>query len=140
LWIRPVCESGRTHWEGWTEAAQPSVTPDTRFEDDREVAVMQIAGWMAERIFDAANFRAGSSIDEVITAGRIARMIAVKTKREPTEVWAEILLNTEMRLRAHEPIVRAIADELRRKRRINARRLRVHLRPVLQATGGRDAR
>jgi hypothetical protein len=130
--IWPVNESGRTHWEGWIEVMRLlHVDPSTNVEDDRAQALFQIAGWVAEIVFDGANFRAGSSLDEVINAGRIARMIAVKTKREPVQVWTEILVGTAESLRAYKTVVSAIADELRRKRRINRRRLRAHLQPIL---------
>jgi hypothetical protein len=137
--IWPVSESGRTHWQGWIEGTQPlHVDASTNVEADRAQAVFQIAGWMAEIIFD---FRAGSSLDEVITAQSIALTVAIKTQREPRQVWAEILVDTAESLRAQEPIVRTIADELRRKRRVGARRLRAHLQPVIEAAtaGGHHA-
>jgi hypothetical protein len=141
VWIRPVSVCGRTHWEGRTEGTPLwHVDANTDVEDDRAQAVFEIAGWTAEIIFDGANFRAGSSLDEVITAQSITLTVAIKTQREPKQLWAEILVDTAESLRAQEPIVRAIADELRRKRRVGARRLRAHLRPVLQSSGGGDGR
>jgi hypothetical protein len=91
-----------------------------------------------ELLLAGAAARALGDDDENPDMGMIAElglaMIRLQDKSGPPFLAAMTLIER------HEPVVRGIAGELMRKHRINARRLRAHLRPVLQAVGGRDGR
>jgi hypothetical protein len=106
----------RGHWVGRakTDKYPWSVGPDASPEVNFKHACIQIAGRVAEELFDTENLRLGSSLDEIIQAQIIAGSIAQKTQENPARVFQSIDANTRNILKVNEDVVREIARRLDR--------------------------
>lgn len=123
--------SARGQWVGFTTVHAGMLTgPDTPVEKDFAFAMILIAGVLAEQLFDTANFRMASSIDEIAIVRGIANNITIKNGEAFEAVMTKILVATALRLKHHEPEVRAIAAELRRSKIIGRKRLATFLAPA----------
>jgi hypothetical protein len=119
-----VVAAGRLQWTGMTYGIPPlRVDDETNPEIDLRHARLQIAGVSAEELFDP-DFRAGSSLSEIATAMCIVGTAALKMQRDGETLWLETCGEVRRRLKAHEAVVREIADELMSKGSINRGRLR----------------
>lgn len=106
----------RGHWVG---RAQPTefkwrVGPDASPEVNFKHACIQIAGRIAEELFDTENLRLGSSLEEIIQVRIIAGSIAQKTQENPNRVLQAIVTETRSILKSNESVVREIASRLDR--------------------------
>jgi hypothetical protein len=127
--IWPIVELGRTQWIGRTEGVPPwRVDARTPAEDDLKQAQSQLAGVVAEALFDS--YRLGSSIDEIVISQSIVRTAAIKMLLDTEGLWLETLDEVVSKLKPHEGIVRNLANELMHKGSIKARRLRALLLPI----------
>jgi hypothetical protein len=121
--IWPIRELGRCHWIGRTGGTPRwRVGGETLPEADLKHAQSQLAGVVAEALFDA-DYRLASSIDEIVASQAIVRSAATKLQRDAEQLWLETFAWVATRLRANEPVVRDIADELMRKGSIKSRQL-----------------
>jgi hypothetical protein len=128
--IWSVIQFGRSRWVGRTDGIPKwKVDADTPPEEDLKWAQSQLAGLVSEGLFDA-NYRLGSSIDELVTAQAIVRSAAVKLQRDPWHLWLETFADVAAKLKANARIVREIADVLMCKGSIKTRRLTNLLRSV----------
>jgi hypothetical protein len=94
---------GRTQWIGMTYGTPPWRIDDrTSAEADMREARCLMAGVVAEALFEP-DFRAGSSLDEVVLAFSVVQSAAVKTGRTPGEqLWVSALADVAFRLKLHE--------------------------------------
>jgi hypothetical protein len=129
--IWPIRESGRVHWIGRTNGIPKwHVDGETPAEADLKQAQSQLAGVVAEVLFDA-DYRRASSIDEIVISQSIVRTAAIKMRRDAEELWLHTLAEVASKLRAHEWTVREIANALMNKGSMKARRLRAPLQTVV---------
>jgi hypothetical protein len=113
IWAKVV--GNQTFWEGRTECRDPSWSDHTTTPaNDLSIARSQIAGALAELIFDRANFRAGSSIDEITIALALVSNAAHKLGCSFKPLWLDMLAALGADLKTHEAVVREIADVLMR--------------------------
>jgi hypothetical protein len=96
---------------------------NTSPESDFRQACHQMAGVIAEIVFDTSNFRLTSSTDEVITARLLASNIAVKTRGDAEKVMMQVILVTRKILKDNAEIVREIASLLDRHTVVRKKRL-----------------
>lgn len=136
------CKNGADYgqWIGMTWAgdewkADASTTP----EDDFRRACRVMAGVIAEFMFDRANFRRGSSLDEGMVANMLATNIAVKTGRDIREVWLEITRTTMSILRINADVVRDVATLLGRRKVLRKKALAPLLERVSKIAPGLKA-
>jgi hypothetical protein len=113
------CKKGiqRGHWVGKFQPVEDcswSTGPDTPPGEDLKNACTQIAGWMAEVLFDHDNLRPGSSLDEVIKARLLSSNFSHKTGADPKQVLMWICSITCSILKKNESVVREIASILDR--------------------------
>jgi hypothetical protein len=113
------CKKGirRGHWVGRAQAVEYKWCTglDTSAEADFKHACIEIAGWIAEALFDPANLRSASSLDEVTQARLLSRNISQKTGVDPNDVIRAICSETGDILMENENVVREIASILDRK-------------------------
>jgi len=122
--IRRLMEFGRPQWIGRTDGIPKWRVDDTTpADEDLQQARSQLAGVVAEILFDRANYRPASSADEIVTSQAIVRSAAIKMHRDPAALWLETLVETATILKANEKIVRRIADRLLRRGVIKSRQL-----------------
>ena len=81
-------------------------------------------------MFDPANFRQASSIDEVAVAEGLASNISGKLRHDYGEVYTRIALATIDILQQNRDVVRAVAAELDRHGVVRQRQLTVLLTPI----------
>jgi hypothetical protein len=86
-------------------------------------------------LFDS-DFRLGSSTNEIAIAQGIVLTAATKLRRDRHQLWLETLVSVATILGANELVVRAIANELMHRERVNARRLAHLLRSIGGLNGG----
>jgi hypothetical protein len=98
---------GRTKYHGSLRSDATTV-PAT----DLKFARSQMAGVMAELLFDRENYRAGSSLDEVTAAQAMACNAAIKLNCAVEPLWHDMLDTLAADLQANEAVVREIADVL----------------------------
>ena len=128
--IWPIWEFGQRQWIGRTYGIPKwHVDGGTPVEADLEQAQSQLAGVVAEALFDA-DYRLASSLDEIVISQSIARTAAIKMVSDAEELWLDTVVEVASKLKAHELNVREIANELMKKGNIKARRLRALLQPV----------
>jgi hypothetical protein len=96
---------------------------NTSPESDFRQACHQMAGVIAEIVFDTRNFRTTSSTDEVITAQLLASNIATKTGGDAEKVMMQVILVTRQILKNNAGIVREIATLLDRNKVVRKKRL-----------------
>jgi hypothetical protein len=92
-------------------------------ESDFRQACYQMAGVIAEIVFDTSNFRLTSSTDEVIRARLLASNIAVKTAADAENVMMQVISVTRKILKDNAGIVREIATLLDRHKVVRKKRL-----------------
>jgi hypothetical protein len=127
-------EFGRLQWIGRTIGTPKwHVDDGTPAEADLKQAQSQLAGVVAEALFDA-DYRLASSIDEIVISQSIVRTAAIKMRRDVEELWLNTLFEVASKLRAHQWIVREIANALMNRGSIKAR----HLRALLETVGSGD--
>jgi hypothetical protein len=130
IWAKVV--GNQTFWEGRTECRDPWWSDHTTTPaNDLSIARSQIAGVLAELIFDRANFRAGSSIDEIATALALVSNAAGKLGCPIKPLWLDMLAALGADLLANEAAVREIADVLMRCGSIAGSRLQRALARVV---------
>ena len=126
--IWPIKELGRTQWIGRTYGLPKwSVNETTSPEADLQHAHSQLAGVASEALFDS-DYRAGSSIDEIIIAQGIVLAAAAKLLRDERQLWLETLAFVACQLNANAAIVRRIAEILQCRGSISGRSLQRILR------------
>jgi hypothetical protein len=131
--IWPIRKFGMSHWIGRADGTSRwRVDHKTTVEADLKQARSQLAGVVAEALFDA-DYRLASSIDEIVISQVIVRSAATKTHRHAERLWWKTLLDVMCRLKAHERPVLQIADELMHKGNIKARQLAHLLQTVVGA-------
>jgi hypothetical protein len=113
------CKKGiqRGHWMGKAQPVEEylwSTGPDIPPDEDLRNACIQLAGWMAEVLFDSDNLRAGSSLDEIMQVRLLSHNISQKTGADPNQVIAGIYSITCRILKKNESVVREIASMLDR--------------------------
>jgi len=99
-------------------------------DDDFRQACCEIAGVFAEMMFDPANFRQASSIDEVAVAEGLASIISHKLGHDYGQVYTRIALATIDILQQNRDVVRALAAELDRHGIVRQRQLTVLLTAI----------
>jgi hypothetical protein len=107
----------RGHWIGKGQPVEEYFWhsgPNTSPEEDFRNACIQLAGWMAEVLFDSENLRLGSSLDERTQAILAAHNISRKTGADPHQVGIAICAVTSSILQKNESVVREIASVLNR--------------------------
>jgi hypothetical protein len=128
--IWSIRKLGRLQWIGMTYGLPPLWVDDrTDPQTDLRHARTQMAGVIAEAAFDP-DFRPGSSLDETAVAAGIVHTAAFKMRCEAKALWDATRSSVERELKAHEGVVRAIADQLMRKGSIEGPRLQILLKPV----------
>lgn len=128
--IWPERRDGRVFWLGHTDGSPPwEVSPETDPQADLREARSLLAGRVAEQLFDP-DWRLGSSLDELATALAIVKGAAQKMQSDPPKLFLHTWSAVAARLKAHDQIVRTIADRLCRKRSIEARHLEFLLAPI----------
>lgn len=117
---------------GETLADGPSwiVNETTSTSNDFKCACVQIAGLIGEMAFDTANFRAGSSLDELVLTRQIAAGIEWKSGQPFESVMNAILGTVAEILRQNAEAVRSVARELDHHGAIRRKRLAALLASV----------
>lgn len=116
--------SSHGQWIGFTSGGQKWRSDrSTPPADDFRHACCAIAGLFAEMLFDSANFRQASSIDEVAIAEGLAFNISRKTSHPYAEVYTRIALATADILQQNQNVVRAVAAKLDRHGVVRQRQL-----------------
>jgi len=121
-----------TYWLGETLylGVEMRTDQDTTPWSDFRWACVIMAGLVSEMTFDRANFRVGSSIDEVLLSKVYISNLARKTQRGEPEVSAEVFGKTALILRRNQSIVRAIARRLDMSGKLRRHELRPSLNRV----------
>lgn len=128
--IWPIVELGRSQWIGRTYGfPRWRVDNSTHVEADLKQARSQSAGVVSEMLFDS-DYRLASSVDEIVTAQSIVQTAALKLRCDPEHLWLETLVWVATRLKANEPVVREVADQLMCRGSIKTQRLVCLLRSV----------
>jgi hypothetical protein len=129
----------RGQWAGKTLLGREwKSDPTTSPEEDFRAACCVYAGVLAEFLFDPANFRGGSSVDEVLLAKGLAHNVALKTRRQPGDVLGEVLRVTTEILISNADVVRKIAADLKRHGAVRKLRLKALLGRVPSPARGRS--
>lgn len=127
------------NWGGLTSTGRPWKSDTTTSpQADFQQACCFYAGLLAEHLFDGHNFRLGSSIDEVLLARALAHNIALKTRRQPDEVLAEVIRVTSEILISNDDVVRKLAADLERHGAVPKLRLKKLLDRVPSPPSGRS--
>jgi len=106
----------RGQWVGETtvRAGWKSDETTSPLQDFRR-ACCQIAGLVAELLFDHDNFRRASSVDEIIVANGLAGIAALKMGRDQRSVMVQVVLATFDILKKNDGVVRKLAKDLKRR-------------------------
>jgi hypothetical protein len=137
IWIkRKRTELGKM-WTGRNYPIHPDGScyligsgPDTAIASDLDAARNLIAGVVAELVFDAQDFREGSSIDEIVFAQSVIANVAVKTGASVEALWMQLFCQILEILKREKTAVEKIATELLRQGVLRGERLRVLLHDV----------
>jgi hypothetical protein len=90
--IWSIVVAGRPHWIGRTYSdVGYRINTETSPEADQKLARHQLAGVLAESLFDREHYRAGSSLDEIATAQLAIQNAAIKSGRKPKAMWLEMV-------------------------------------------------
>lgn len=133
IWREPV--KGLTAWLGETlpskKAPPLQIDARTRPMDCLTFGLQQLGGIASELLFDAEDYRAGSSVDEWMVAGGCARSLeTIGMFNTGEEALARMFSTTRAMLTVNRPAVLAIADQLEQQRRIEGAALEKLLRDV----------
>jgi hypothetical protein len=117
--------ANRKAWGGWTayDGERWRVDEESPVEDDVWQIRFQMAGVLAEVAFLGADFREGSSLDEVLTAQMLAATIAVKTVRDRVQIFNENCWEASRILQANADLIQAIAWKLLHARSLSRKKL-----------------
>jgi hypothetical protein len=128
--IWPTIVAGEQRWIGKTYGLpRYRIDVTTSAEIDLRTVQEWISGVTAECLFDP-EYRAGSSLDEIVLAFAAVGSAALKMQTDVELLWFETLAEVATILKANETIVRRIVDELMRKGTIKSRRLAYLLRGI----------
>ena len=125
IWKEPV--PGLSVWLGVT-AVSPQAPPLRITPDDLPAtlihAIRVAAGVVSEMQFDGHDYRAASSVDELLLLGGLARNLEAWQWPAPAEQCMSLLMAVTARiLKANAETVRAVAGVLERQRKIQGREL-----------------
>jgi hypothetical protein len=113
VWIKRRRVGDAKFWIGRTlDGVSHGTTPDSPVEADVATARSQIAGVLAELMFDRDDFRRGSSLDEMVAFKMIVVNISNKTGAEFEDVAMGIIAGVRADLERHRHEVEAIAAAL----------------------------
>jgi hypothetical protein len=137
IWIkRKRTEQGKT-WTGRNYPIHPDgsayavgSTPDTAVAADFDAARNLIAGVAAEILFDAQDFRQGSSIDELVFFKHIVSNVVAKTGAPTEAIGMQLFCQVLEILKREEIAVEKIAAELRRQGVLRGKQLQALLQNV----------
>jgi hypothetical protein len=128
--ILPIIVSSEQRWIGKTFGVPKSrVDATTSAQDDLKTGQNLASGVIAECLFDF-EYRAGSSLDEIVLAIAVVGSAAIKLQSDAEILWLKTLNEVATILKANEVAVHKIADELMRKRMICSHRIACLLRDV----------
>jgi hypothetical protein len=123
----------RGQWVGETDTGQRWKSDTTTSpQQDFKQACCVSAGVLAEVLFDPANFRHASSLDEIVIAKMVASNAARKTRRHAADVLDEVISVTGGILTRNADVVREMAADLQRYGAVRKSRLRWLLGRVSQ--------
>jgi hypothetical protein len=123
--------AGRTCWVGRTYCnVDYRVGPETSPSADLKFARIQLAGVLAEQLFDREHYRSGSSLDEIATAQAALGAAAAKSGRKPEALWLDMVAGLGATLEANQQTAEEIADVLMSKHVITGSRLKQALGQV----------
>lgn len=133
IWREPV--KGMVCWLGETTSSKKAppffVDPRTDLRGYLILALRTVGGIAAEWIFDREDYRAGSSIDEMLIAGGCARSLQQLGIFTTADDALQSLVSSAAKiLTAHESVVRAIARALERELKVEGPALVELLREV----------
>jgi len=127
--IWPVEMPERVDWFGHTALGNEWINRATaRYLRQAQIT---LAGLMAEWIYVSPYIEI-EFCEELAVAVGAALIAAHEVGRDLKALWPEVIAETKSVLKAHAPIVHAVAHRLMRKRRVNAVMLRKLLAPVLE--------
>jgi hypothetical protein len=106
------------------------INEKTSTAHDFKIACAQISGLLGEALFDSANFRAGSSLDEIVLTRQIGAGIGWKSEEPFESVLTTIFGTVAEILYQNADVVRSIVSELDHHRIVRGRRLTHLLAPV----------
>ncbi|MEQ8262269.1 hypothetical protein [Pseudohaliea sp.] len=99
------------------------------------LGMRHISGLVGEHLFNPADARRASSLDEVVAAQVVALNIALHSGLDVETAYAQITSRTATLLRANEKVVLAIADRLEQKLLLDESELQKLLRRVKRPAG-----
>jgi hypothetical protein len=127
--IWPIVVAGQSRWIGRTYFnVKYSTDAKTSPEEDQKFAEAQLAGVVAEWVFDL--YRAGSSLDEILSAQVAIMNASIKSGRQPEVLYRDVIDEIAATLKANKRIAREIADVLMSKHVIGGSRLKQALAQV----------
>ena len=114
--IWPIEVAGQTRWIGrTTRNLQYRSDTTTSPQADLKFAKDQLAGVIAEALFDQEHYRIGSSLNEIAAAQFAIGNAAIKSSRDPQALWFDVVAELSATLQANQQIAREIASVLMRK-------------------------
>lgn len=132
IWREPV--EDLTVWLGETVPSPkaPPIAIDARTDPKGAVVFFAriASGFAAEWLFDGRDYRLGSSLDEVMVAGGMARALADVSGGDPEKVFDGLLQSLCAMLKGAETTVLCIARALESRRKLQGDELARLLRPV----------
>lgn len=106
------------------EAGHAIVYAATELEATLIYALRLVAGVTAEMLFDGRDFRQGSSADELVMVGALARNLEQHHWHQPAEYGMALVMATATKLlRSHAGTVATLAATLERQRKIQGQDL-----------------
>jgi hypothetical protein len=140
VWIKRKRFADGKAWVGFTtHGEQWCSDPTTPVAHDVDYARNVIAGVVAELLFDGRDFRAGSSMDEIITFRMAVNQIAYKTGASFEHVAVGLMTEVTRLLKAHRPLVERIADQLMRHGTLRSKALSKLLNGIRSDEGVKTA-
>ncbi|SFK03265.1 hypothetical protein [Methylocapsa palsarum] len=132
--IWPLSVNDQVNWDGFTKF-------DNGFPDDEAMSLRNtLAGWASELLFvPKHDQRAGSSIDEIVSAELTAVVIAKKLGGDPNAIFESEIDKVFTVLRGYEVAVRKIARWLMQHRTMGREKILFAINPSdgLIATTGK---
>jgi hypothetical protein len=128
---------GMTVWTGVTNDSHGpwSITPETPTAEVLSRVRCLIAGVVGEAIYAAADYRAGSSLDEIVLAQMALDNLLQLHPDEfavahPKEIWSDCLRQTASILKHNENVARDLMAKLDHSELVKGKPLRAVLRRV----------